>query len=99
MSATPAMLPTPGVVFRQLNKRMNCCTCAPLTVATIYDAMKRLEADTRLCPYALAEARRKLISLEERRQRREEFHRHRRGHAPHPPHRSLRDIGSPAKTL
>lgn len=78
MSATPALLPTPGVVFRHLNKRMNCCTCAPLTVATIYAAMQRLETNTRICPYSLAEARRKLTTLEERRQRREEFHRDRR---------------------
>ena len=26
-----APLPTPGVVFRHLSKRMNCCSCAPLT--------------------------------------------------------------------
>ncbi len=77
MGTTPAMLPTPGVVFRHLNKRMNCCTCAPLTVATIYQAMQRLEADTRICPYSLAEARRKLTTLEERRLRRQEFHRDR----------------------
>lgn len=67
MSAGSALLPTPGVVFRHLNKRMNCCSCAPVTVSAIYTAMDRLQADTRVCPYALAEARAKLIRIEERR--------------------------------
>ena len=72
MSAPRALLPTPGIVFRHLNKRMNCCTCAPLTVALIYAAMDRLEHDARVCPYALAAARRKLGTIEMRRQRRAE---------------------------
>jgi hypothetical protein len=67
MSAGLALLPTPGVVFRHLNKRMNCCTCAPIAVSAIYNAMDRLAADTRVCPYALADARAKLIRIEERR--------------------------------
>ena len=67
MSAEPGLLPTPGVVFRHLNKKMNCCTCAPVAVSAIYAAMDRLEADTRICPFALAEARAKLIRIEERR--------------------------------
>jgi len=71
MSSQPALLPTPGVVFRHLNKRMNCCTCAPLTVSAIYAAMDRLQADTRICPFALAEARNKLIKIEERRVQRQ----------------------------
>lgn len=71
MSAPRALLPTPGIVFRHLNKRMNCCTCAPLTVKVIYEAMDKLEHDARVCPYSLAAARRKLATLEARRQRRE----------------------------
>ncbi len=71
MSSPPALLPTPGIVFRHLQKRMNCCRCAALTVSVIYSSMDRLEKDTRVCPYALAEARRKLAILDERRQRRE----------------------------
>ncbi|MBK9079160.1 MAG: hypothetical protein WBP38_11050 [Hyphomicrobium sp.] len=67
MSAGSALLPTPGVVFRHLNKKMNCCTCAPVAVSAIYAAMDRLAADTRVCPYALAGARAKLIRIEERR--------------------------------
>jgi hypothetical protein len=71
MSASPGLLPTPGVVFRHLNKKMNCCRCAPVTVATIYAAMDRLEKTTRVCPFALAEARARLIRIEERRARRQ----------------------------
>jgi bacterioferritin-associated ferredoxin len=73
MSSPPALLPTPGIVFRHLQKRMNCCRCAALTVSVIYSSMDRLEKDTRICPYALAEARRKLAVLDERRQRREKL--------------------------
>lgn len=64
------LLPTPGVVFRHLKKKMNCCGCAPLAVSVIYASMDRLESDAHVCPYALAEARRKIASLEERRLRR-----------------------------
>ncbi len=70
MSAPRALLPTPGVVFRHLNAKMNCCSCTPLTVALIYSAMTRLESDTRICPFALAEARTKLARAEGRRRRR-----------------------------
>ncbi len=71
MSAGTALLPTPGVVFRHLNKKMNCCTCAPVAVAAIYTAMDRLAAETRVCPFVLAEARAKIARLEERRERRQ----------------------------
>jgi hypothetical protein len=71
MSMGEALLPTPGVVFRHLNKKMNCCTCAAVTVAAIYASMDRLERETRVCPFMLAEARAKLIRLEERRERRQ----------------------------
>ncbi|HET6390520.1 hypothetical protein [Hyphomicrobium sp.] len=72
MSTGPGILPTPGVVFRHLNKKMNCCTCAPLTVAAIYGAMDRLAKTTQVCPYVLAEARAKLIRIEERRKQRQQ---------------------------
>lgn len=71
MSSDPGLLPTPGVVFRHLNKKMNCCRCAPVAVGTIYAAMDRLAQSTRVCPFALAEARAKLILIEERRERRQ----------------------------
>jgi hypothetical protein len=71
MSSGPGLLPTPGVVFRHLNKKMNCCTCAPVAVAAIYAAMDKLAEDARVCPFALAEARAKLVRIEERRERRQ----------------------------
>lgn len=71
MSTGPGILPTPGVVFRHLNKKMNCCSCAPVTVGAIYAAMDRLEQSTRVCPFALADARAKLVRIEERRERRQ----------------------------
>ena len=70
MSSSRALLPTPGVVFRHLKAKMNCCSCAPLTVAVIYEAMARLESDTRICSFALAEVRSKLARVEGRRRRR-----------------------------
>jgi bacterioferritin-associated ferredoxin len=71
MSTGPGILPTPGVVFRHLNKKMNCCRCAPVTVSAIYAAMDRLEHTTRICPFALADARARLVRIEERRERRQ----------------------------
>ena len=71
MSSGPGILPTPGVVFRHLNKKMNCCTCAPIAVTAIYAAMDRLAERTGVCPFVLAEARAKLIRIEERRERRQ----------------------------
>jgi len=71
MGAEPGLLPTPGVVFRHLDKKMNCCRCAPVTVSAIYAAMDRLAQSTRVCPFALAEARAKLVRIEERRERRQ----------------------------
>ena len=36
-------IPTPGVIYRHLSKRMKCCGCAPLLVSTIYERLERLE--------------------------------------------------------
>ena len=44
LSLPNAPIPTPGVLWRQLGKKMNCCGCAPLAVQTIYDTMERLES-------------------------------------------------------
>lgn len=46
-----APIPTPGVIFRHLSKRMKCCGCAPLVVTRIYEIMLALERDGRICPY------------------------------------------------
>ncbi len=66
--ATPApLVPTPGVVFRQLAKRMNCCGCAPLAVETIYRQVDRLQREGRICPRAGANAKRRLARMDSRR--------------------------------
>jgi len=56
-------IPTPGVVYRHLSKRMNCCGCAPLAVETIYKKMDELEKKGLICPFACATARSKLIQF------------------------------------
>lgn len=43
LSEPNAPIPTPGLVYRHLSKRMNCCGCAPLAVSTIYATVERLE--------------------------------------------------------
>ena len=35
-------LPTPGVVFRHLGRKMVCGSCAPLVVSTIYEKVDEL---------------------------------------------------------
>jgi len=60
LSAPNAPLPTPGVVYRHLQKRMVCCGCSPLAVRTIYETIDRLAARGVVCPYACAEVRGRL---------------------------------------
>lgn len=60
MSAPDAPVPTPGVVYRYLSKRMRCCNCSQLVVDTIYETLERLEAQGRICPYRSATAKAKL---------------------------------------
>jgi bacterioferritin-associated ferredoxin len=55
-----APLPTPGVVYRQLAKKMVCGSCSPLAVRTIYEAIDRLAARGGVCPYACENARGRL---------------------------------------
>jgi hypothetical protein len=52
-----APLPTPGVVYRQLDKKMVCCGCAPLAVSTIYQKIDELAQKGVVCPYACASAK------------------------------------------
>ncbi len=54
MSQPNAPLPTPGIVYRHLQKKMNCCSCAPLAVETIYEKMDMLAAKGLICPCACA---------------------------------------------
>ena len=63
MSQPNAPLPTPGVVFRHLEKKMNCCGCAPLAVETIYEKMDALSAKGLICPCACATAQDRLIRM------------------------------------
>lgn len=56
LSRPDAPLPTPGVVYRQLNKKMVCCGCAPLAVSTIYQKIDELAEKGLACPYACASA-------------------------------------------
>ncbi len=51
-----APIPTPGVVMRHLNKKMNCCGCAPVAVDVIYQKLEQLEAMGLICPCACANA-------------------------------------------
>jgi len=55
-----APLPTPGVVYRHLAKKMVCCSCSPLAVRTIYETIDRLAARGVVCPYACENARGRL---------------------------------------
>jgi hypothetical protein len=52
MNQPGAPLPTPGVVYRHLEKRMVCCGCSPLAVSTIYQKIDELAARGVVCPYA-----------------------------------------------
>ena len=36
-------LPTPGIIYRRLEKRMVCCGCAPLVLSTIREKIDRLD--------------------------------------------------------
>ncbi|MBS0242504.1 MAG: hypothetical protein JSS20_10020 [Proteobacteria bacterium] len=53
-------IPTPGLVYRELGKRMDCCGCAPLAVAVIYERLQALERDGRVCRFRCASIRDKL---------------------------------------
>jgi hypothetical protein len=52
-----APIPTPGIVYRHLRKRMHCCGCAPVAVDAIYRQVEVLEAKGMISPYVCARAR------------------------------------------
>lgn len=60
MTAPDPLLPTPGVIWRHLSKRMNCCGCAPLAVDTIYAKLEDLERRGLVCPNACSVIKRRL---------------------------------------
>lgn len=57
LSAPNAPLPTPGLVYRHLQAKMECCGCAPLAVTTIYEKIDELAKKGMACPYTCASAR------------------------------------------
>jgi hypothetical protein len=61
LSSPEAPLPTPGVVYRHLEKKMVCCGCAPLAVSTIYQKIDELAEKGLACPYACASAQGRLF--------------------------------------
>jgi hypothetical protein len=61
LSQPEAPLPTPGVVYRHLQKRMVCCGCSPLAVGTIYQKIDELAEKGLVCPYACANAQGRLL--------------------------------------
>ncbi len=61
MSQPGAPLPTPGVVYRHLEKKMVCCGCSPLAVSTIYQKIDELAEQGVVCPYACACAQGRLL--------------------------------------
>jgi hypothetical protein len=58
-----APIPTPGVVYRHLQKRMNCCGCAPLAVETIYNKVDELEKKGLISPNVCAVTRSRLLEF------------------------------------
>jgi hypothetical protein len=60
LSAPDAPLPTPGLVYRHMAKKMRCCGCAPLAVTTIYEKIDALARKGLACPYACANAQGRL---------------------------------------
>jgi hypothetical protein len=61
LSQPDAPLPTPGVVYRHLTKKMVCCGCLPLAVSTIYAKIDELAEKGVVCPYACACAQGRLL--------------------------------------
>ncbi|HWK37962.1 MAG TPA: hypothetical protein VNR88_03520 [Hyphomicrobium sp.] len=67
LNAPDAPIPTPGIVYRHLSKRMNCCSCAPLAVDTIYNKVDELEKKGLISPTLSATTRSKLLEFTARR--------------------------------
>ncbi|WP_439541251.1 (2Fe-2S)-binding protein [Hyphomicrobium sp.] len=59
-----APIPTPGVVYRHMQKRMQCCGCAPLAVDVIYAKLEDLERRGLVCPYLSVSTRERLSRIQ-----------------------------------
>lgn len=66
MNRPDAPVPTPGLVFREMKKHMECCGCAPLAVSVIYQRLEALEARGLVCRYRCADVRSKLRLIVDR---------------------------------
>lgn len=64
-----APIPTPGVVYRHMQKRMQCCGCAPLAVDVIYARLESLEKKGLVCPYRSFSTRERLQRLQQQRRK------------------------------
>lgn len=64
-----APIPTPGVVYRHMQKRMQCCGCAPLAVDVIYAHLESLEKKGLICPYRSFSTRERLQRLQQQRKK------------------------------
>ncbi|MCC7252124.1 hypothetical protein [Hyphomicrobium sp.] len=64
-----APIPTPGVVYRYMQKRMQCCGCAPLAVDIIYAKLEDLEARGLVCPYRSFSTRERLLHMQQQRRK------------------------------
>lgn len=62
-----APIPTPGVVYRYMQKRMQCCGCAPLAVDVIYAKLEDLERRGLVCPYRSFSTRERLARMQRHR--------------------------------
>lgn len=51
-----APIPTPGVVWKHLQQKMNCCGCAPIAVEVIYEKLVELQAKGLVSPNACQNA-------------------------------------------
>jgi hypothetical protein len=56
-----APLPTPGLVYKRLAKKMTCCGCAPLAVSTIYEKIDELARRGTVAPYACTHAQGRIL--------------------------------------
>ncbi len=63
MSQPNAPIPTPGAIFRHMQKKMQCCGCAPLAAETIYTKMEELEKKGLICPCACATAKTRMKDI------------------------------------
>lgn len=61
-----APIPTPGVVYRTMQKRMQCCGCAPLAVDVIYAKLESLEQKGLICPYLSLSTRERLARMQQK---------------------------------